>query len=221
MIQLTITSESFFPLIKLMEEKADYLKFKKGQIIYSEGSTPLGAYFVQTGKAKIIKRGSDGKEQIIRIATPEEMLSFTDLLSKTRYSTSATALEDTTLLFINKADFWTLMRENKDVCEKFVLLVSSELKEAELKIADLAYKPVRGRLADSILFLSQKFNGNAPGKSSLTISRSDLAGYVGTAKETINRFISEFRHDKYIATEGKRIDIINFNALNHVATMYN
>ncbi len=206
-----------------IESKSDHLEFKRGQLIYCEGSTPLGVYFVRKGKVKMSKIGSDGKEQILRIATPEEMLICSDLISDSRYSTSAKALEDTTLLFIPKSEFWKMLRQEQKVLEQFVLLLSCDLKMAETKIADLAYKPVRGRLADALLFLSEKYNhdNKKDEKIVVAIKRSDLASFVGTAKETVNRLLSEFRTENIIETEGHDITIINMPKLNQMCGMYN
>lgn len=212
-----------FSVSDAAESKSDYLEFKRGQLIYCEGSTPLGVYFVRKGKVKMSKMGSDGKEQILRIVTPEEMLSCSDLISDSRYSTSAKALEDTTLLFIPKLEFWKMLRQEQKVLEQFVLLLSSDLKMAETKIADLAYKPVRGRLADALIFLSEKYNhdNKKNDKIKVSIKRSDLASFVGTAKETVNRLLSEFRSENIIETDGHDIAIVNMQKLNHLCGLYN
>ena len=213
--------ESPFLGMEIADEDYDQLQCKKGQFIYCEGSTPLGAHFVNKGKVKISRIGSDGKEQIMRIATPGEMLSYTDLISNTRYTTSAKALEDGSLLFIPKQDFWNTMKEQNKLYEQFVQMLSKDLTEAEERITDLAYKPVRGRLADALVSLAKKFNKNEHlGNMSIHITRSDLACFVGTAKETVNRLVSEFRKEQIITTEGTRINIVNLQKLKSISRLY-
>lgn len=210
-----------FKVMDVMQDRSDLLKVKKGQVIYMEGSTPLGAYLVQQGKVKISKIGSDGKEQILRIAVPEEMLTYTDLISNARYTTSAKALEDTTLLFVPKNEFWSTLRANANLFEEFLILVSNDLNRAEQNITSLAYKPVRGRLADALLALGKKLNSVGDGPQSIFISRYDLACYVGTAKETVNRLLSEFRNENLVSTNGTEIIIDNLRGLMHISKMYN
>ena len=157
----------------------------------------------------------------MRIATPGEMLSYTDLISNTRYTTSAKALEDGSLLFIPKQDFWNTMKEQNKLYEQFVQMLSKDLTEAEERITDLAYKPVRGRLADALVSLAKKFNKNEHlGNMSIHITRSDLACFVGTAKETVNRLVSEFRKEQIITTEGTRINIVNLQKLKSISRLY-
>ena len=213
-------TESPFQVMNIIKDKSDQLQYKKGQLIYCEDNTPLGVYFVFKGKVKISKMGSDGKEQILRIATPDDMLSYSDLVSNTKYSTSANALEDTTLLFVSKQEFWNIIRTQRQLLENFVLQLSLDLKQAETKIADLAYKPVRGRLADALITLTNKFNVPKTCASEVSISRADLACFVGTAKETVNRLLSEFRNEHLISTEGTKINIIDMKGLSLVSNMY-
>lgn len=209
-----------FQIPKLIMDKLDVLFFKKGQVIFSEGSTPLGAFFLRKGKVKISKTGSQGKEQIIRIVTQREFLSHTDLFTNSRYSTSAKALEESYLLFIPKQEFWDMLREQNHLFEQLLQQISLDVKSVEDKIVDLAYKPVRGRLADAILDLDKKFNEDT-GQHYVFITRSDLASYVGTVKETVNRLLSEFRNERLIATNGTRIILLDINGLNRICKMYN
>lgn len=214
------TEKNPFGVLDIISDISDHLEYKKGQLIYCEGSTPLGVYFVVEGKVKIYKLGSDAKEQIVRIATPEEILSYTDLIGNFRYSTSARALENTILQFVPKAEFWKIIREHEQFCENLVTLLSMDLRQAEEKITDLAYKPVRGRLADALIILGKKFNGDGAEFTSVSLTRSDLAGFIGTAKETVNRLLSEFRYEGLISTEGTKINILNLPGLTRVSNMY-
>lgn len=191
--------------------EADLLRFRKGQIIYMEGSTPIGLYVVKSGRIKITRLSSYGKEQIIRVAGKGEWISSTDLILESRYTTSAKSMEDSVLLFVPKHDFWNLLAENANhVCSTFLFLVSRELRRAESKITGLAYKPVRERLAEALIELSDGAEKEIP---SVSISRNDLACYIGTAKETANRIISSLREEGLISTEGTRIYLLKPEAL--------
>lgn len=207
-------------IMQAMEGKSDFLRFNKKQTIYCEGSTPLGVYFVQRGKVKISKMGSDGKQKIMRIAAAGEMISYTDLLSQSRYSTSAVAIEDTDLLFVGRNEFKNVIHEQEEVFDQFLFLLSGDLRDAQDNITNLAYKPVRGRLADALIELNDKFEQQIGKNLGILISRADLAGYVGTAKETANRFLSEFRKEGLVSTNGTRINILNLDGLKRISHLY-
>ncbi|MGB7841435.1 MAG: Crp/Fnr family transcriptional regulator [Salinimicrobium sp.] len=221
MENLNFTTACFPPQIpKYFREKADVLIFKKGQLVYQEGSTPLGAYFVDKGKVKISKTGSLGKEKIVRIVKDTELLSFSDLFSRGRYSTTAETLEESYLLFVSKEDFWEILKTHHDIFSVLLFQLAQDISKIEETAADLAYKPVRGRLADAILALDNDFNGKANSTHSIRLSRADLAGYIGTVKETVNRLLSELREEKIIFTSGSRIKINDIDKLTRISNLY-
>ncbi|MCY2686999.1 Crp/Fnr family transcriptional regulator [Salinimicrobium sp. TH3] len=216
------TSPCFPPqILQPFREKGDGLFFKKGQLIYQEGSTPLGAYFVEKGKVKISKTGSLGKEKIVKIAIHPELLSFSDLFSRRKYTTSAETLEETFLLFVSKEDFWKVLNKNQEIFSHLLCRLAEDINRIEETVTDLAYKPVRGRLADAILSLDDSFNGTDGSSHSICLTRTDLAGYVGTVKETVNRLLSELKEEKIISTLGSRIEIHDREKLNKISKLYN
>lgn len=214
-------SVSELEIPQAMRERADVLFFRKGQIIYQEGSTPLGAYFVEKGQVKISMLGSLGKEKIVKIVTNSELLCFSDLFSHRRYSTSAQAMEETSVLFISKRDFWEVLNDRRDIFVALLWRLSEQIRSVQETITALAYKPVRGRLADAILNLDHRINGTNGEDHSITLTRADLAGYVGTVKETVNRLLSELREEKIISTSGSRIVIRDKDRLGRISDMYN
>ena len=206
-------------LMESLKFKADFLRYGKGQLVYCEGSTPLGVYIVQRGTVKLSKLGSDGKVQIMRFAIKDELLGYSDVMSNEKYSLSARTLEDSEFLFVPKQDFIATISDENGFCKDFLALLSKDLKQAEEMIADLAYKPVRSRVANALLFLSGKLNNGGNGSVEFALCRSDLASFVGTAKETVNRLLSEFRNENLITTEGKAIKILKPEKLDRLGSI--
>jgi CRP/FNR family transcriptional regulator, polysaccharide utilization system transcription regulator len=189
------------------EENPDIMMFKKGQLIYFEGNTPMGVFFVKAGKVKIIKSGSCGREQIIRILMPGEIINSCELFTNQKFSATAKAIEDSTLIFIGIEKFKAMMKQYPVLSEQFIIHLSNELLKADEKIAGLSYKSVKVRIAEALISLSEN------NQQAISISRKDLASYVGTAKETLNRFISEFNKEGIISIGKNSIKIINLAKL--------
>lgn len=203
-----------------LESKADIVHYKRRQIIYAEHGTPLGVYIILDGKVKITKTSIDGKEQIVRIAANGEPLGLVDLAADSTYGATAEALEDSRISFVPRWEFWNIVHGSPELFDELLRLVSAELKLAEEKMADLAYKPVKVRLADALLELQTKFDPAGSGKQDINLSRYDLACYIGTAKETVNRVMSELRGDNLVSTHGKAIHIENRAGLEQISKMY-
>ena len=101
-------------------------------------------------------------------------------------------------------------------------LLCQDLVEAEEKMVSLAYKPVRGRLAETLLELEKDFKDESKSaKSVISLSREELANIVGTAKETVIRLLSEFKSEHLIRIEGKNIMVIDPKGLIRINNLYN
>ncbi len=190
--------------------------FKKGQPIFQEDSMPTGVYCISEGLVKVTKLGSNGKEQILRIAKPGDFVGYKSLIKGSRYRASAIAIEDSSICLIPKAIFMELLHENVEFYQQIVHLLCEVIDNAETKITDIAYKPVRGRIAEALLVLDKAFVD----KEHITLTREDLAGLVGTVKETAIRIISEFKHEKLIEINKRSIKIINPEGLVKISHLY-
>lgn len=200
-----------------MKEDLDCLSFRKNQCIYMEGSTPLGVYILKKGNILISKIGSQGKEQVLKILHEGEILGCTELILQKRYASSAKAITESSLLFLPKSQFFELIDQDKDLNHKLIIQFANDIQSLEQKTVNLAFKPVRGRLADSLLLLNKK---TSHADSKITLSRKDIAGYTGTVKETVNRLLSEFHKEKMISMNRKEIRIIDQDHLYKISRMY-
>ena len=195
--------------------------YQKGQTIFQEGNAATGLHCVHKGKIKITKSGGDGKQQITRLAKEAEVLGFHPLLTQSKYSNSAVALEECVVCFIPRADFLRMVHANSQFSTSLMQLLAAALTEAEARMLHLAYKPVRERLAEGLLLLRRTFQTKDDQQPfSMAISRDDLAALVGTAKETAIRLLSELKEDGIVATRGSRLTILKPEALGHIAAFY-
>ena len=195
--------------------------FKKGQVIFNEGSFAHGIFCMNSGKVKIAQSGDEGKEQIVRFAKDGDILGYQTLLSGDKYSCSATAIDDASICFIPKNTFFNLIAKNANLSMEIMKLLAHDLKKAEHKITDLAQKPVRERMAEALLFLKETYgyeNDNAT--INVSLSREEIANMVGTARETATRLLSEFKDDSIVELVGKKIKILNHQKLVKTANVF-
>lgn len=185
---------------------------KKGQILFQEGGTPNGLFCLSSGKIVLVKKNTDGKEQIIRIANPGDPIGYRSIVAQSVYSATAVALEDAVVCFIPKDYFHSILHNNPQIEAQLIKILSVALGEAEEKMASMSLKPVRERLAEALLLLSKIYNGDNK-NSFFSISREDLGNLVGTAKETAIRLLSEFKEEKIIITQGSKIKILDAKKL--------
>jgi len=195
--------------------------FKKGQIVFNEGNRPEGMYCISKGKIKLYQTGEEGKEQILRLAKDGDILGYRSMISGEPYSASAAVIEEAIVCFVPKNTFFDFLRSNAELSTKMMQLLSHDLKEAESRITGLAQKPVRERMAETILMLREFYGVEKDNKTiNAALSREDIANIVGTATETAIRILSNFRSEKIIDLRDKRIKITDHEGLVKAAHIY-
>lgn len=189
--------------------------FKKGHDIFLQGNPPFGLYCINSGKIKVTKTGNDGKEVIIRIAGPGDVLGHRSLFSQENYSATATTLEETTLCFIDKKFIFSAIKKEPTVALNLIQRLSREMGNAESKSASMSQKSVKERLAELLLTLETSYGVQEGSRTKLDIklTREEMGSMIGTSVETVIRFMTELKEDGWIEQEGKTIYILDQQAL--------
>lgn len=187
--------------------------FKKGELLFKEGDTMTGMFFINTGLVKVHKHWNDDKELILRIARNGDIVGHRGLGTDTIYPVSATALEPTDVCYIDLDFFNSTLKVNPDYLYSLMMFFAAELKESEKRMRNLAHMSVKGRISNALLFLRQKFGINREGSIHLALSRQDLASYTGTTYETLFRVMNELADEKAIKLDGKSIFILDEDVL--------
>ena len=200
------------PSLEKISEERDVRLYKKKDDIYKEGAYPKGIYFVSKGKVKTFQTSDSGKELITELHKAGDFFGYLALLRDEKYTSSATALEDSEIYMIPKDDFFALIYKNADVSRKFINILSNNLSENEKQLVKLAYNSVRKRVAEALVRLSDKYSDGKE-KFSMNVSREDLANMVGTATETVIRTLSDFKEDKLVEISGGTITILDYDKL--------
>ncbi|AMS28174.1 hypothetical protein AEM51_11065 [Bacteroidetes bacterium UKL13-3] len=195
--------------------------FKKGQIVFHEGNIPQGIFYISKGVLKLVRTNNEGKEQILRFAKEGDFLGYRALIADEPFVATAICIEEAVACFIPRAIFMKLLDENAAISKEMLKALSHDLGVVEERVQSLAQKSVRERLAETLLFLHQTFNSEEKGEDGvihITLPREDIANIVGTATETIIRLLSEFKHDKLIELDGKKIKILNKQKLEKISS---
>lgn len=196
---------------------------KKGQILYYEGTKPMGVFCISSGIIKTFKIASNGKEQIIRLAKKGDFLGYTALLGDESYSSTSTIVEDANVCFIPKETFLNLIATDPGFHAKITKAICQDLGVMEEQLTDATQKSIRERLAFTLIKLSDSYGveDGSNQKIDIILTREEIAALVGTATETVIRLLSEFKKDNLILFEGKKIVVLNKNGLARLADFYN
>lgn len=193
---------------------------KRGNILYHEGSRINGTYLVIKGILKIYKTGFDGKEQIIRFAKDGDLIGFRSIISDELACTTAKVVNESVLCYIPGDVLTSLIKINPEFAMSLMKLTCRELGESNKFLTDIAQKTVRERLAEVLLLLMDTFDLDEDSNLKISLTREELANMVGTATESVIRLLSEFKSDKLIELNGRKIKLLNIPKLIKVGNIY-
>ncbi len=207
--------------VEMINFEKEFRQYKRGEILYNEGSRISGFFCIHSGIIKVFKTGLDGKEQIIRFARHGEIIAYRSVLSNELACTSAKVIEDCNVCFIPAEILISLVKSNSTFAHELLKLACHELGEANSFITDIAQKTVRERLAEILLLLVNDFGLDDQDYLQIALTREELANIVGTATESVIRLLSEFKNDRLLELQGRKIKILNIKGLEKISNVFN
>ena len=191
--------------------------FKKGQVVFTEGSSINGVFCVKSGKCKLSKLNSNGKEQIVRFMKGGDVLGYRSVIVDEPVTLTVTALDEMKACFIPKSDIMEALEKNPKFIMDMMKIACIDLKDANMTLSNMAQKTVKQRLADTLLFLQETFNTTDDGYIDIQLSREEISSVIGTATESAIRLLSEFKKKKLINLKGKNIQILDAQKLENIS----
>lgn len=191
-------------------------KYKKKQIIFSEGNRPSNLFYIKKGKVKTFKSNDFGKELVTGLYVENEFLGYISLLQDVSYQHTAVAVEDAELAIIPRKDFEDLIESSHEVNRKFIQILAKNISENENKLLSLAYNSLRKKVADALIFLSEKYNNQHNETFEINITRDNLATIAGTAIESLIRTLGDFKHENLIDIKDGVITVLNKRKLQNL-----
>jgi len=191
-------------------------KLSRGETIFVEGDNADGFYIVLSGRIKIFKLSSEGKEQILHIFASGEPFGEVPMFLGEKFPAYATTLEESSILYIPKKTFIELIRRDPSLAMNMLALLSIRLKHFTRLVEDLSLKEVPQRLAAYLLYLTNPKNKTED--IELDISKGQLASLIGTIPETLSRILNKMAAHNLIEVRGRKIRLLHKEAMEHIAS---
>jgi CRP/FNR family transcriptional regulator len=176
--------------------------FKRGESIFLESDEGTGFYVVISGRVKIYKISTEGKEQILHIFGPGEPFGEVAVFTGRHFPAHAQALEETRVFFFPRTAFMDLIRKDPSMALNMLAELSIRLRRFTTLVENLSLKEVPGRLAAYLLFLSEPKKGKE--EVELDVSKNQLASLLGTIPETLSRILARMTREGFIKSSGQR-----------------
>lgn len=205
---------------KTIIENITLVRCKKNEIIYREGEKPRYMFCLVDGKVKIYKDGVGGRPQIIRVLNSPEYFAYRAYVADEPFITAAAAFEPCVMLKIPLDILTGFMQCNASLACFFIQRLAQDLGVSDERTVNLTQKHIRGRLAESLLFLKDSYGLEEDGTTlSIYLSREDLANLSNMTTSNAIRTLSAFASEKLVAIDGRKIAFINIKELEKISKM--
>ena len=201
--------------IQIMNDDRFEVHFKAGENIAKQGTNITHIISLTSGMAKIFIEGINDRNLLLSLIGPNTIISGPGVFTDLRNHFSITALETTTVCFINLDNFKKVINLNPTFTLKYLELINLQQSIFFEKIVSLTQKQMHGKIADALIYLSEKIYKSFDFE--LTLSRQDLADMTAMSKDSAIRILKELEKDGIILINGRRISIPGMEALKEIS----
>jgi CRP/FNR family transcriptional regulator, cyclic AMP receptor protein len=209
--------ERNYLLGKLSSDEIDTLltysrveRYPAGEEIFPKGSPGNSLMLVVRGRVKITSVSVGGKEIVLNIITPGEIVGEIGMLDGGERSGDAVAMTDCELLVLNRRDFMPFLEKHADICLMLIKILCARLRHTSEQVEDLLFRQLEGRIAKALLQLSRQTDGRV---LELHLSQSVLGTIVGSSRESVNKQLQVWHRAGHIELAKNTIVILDPAAL--------
>lgn len=195
-------------------------RYGKGEVIFTEGSRAEGFYLVASGRVKVYKLSSEGKEQILHMFSSCDTVAEAALFADSCYPAFAESLSESELLYFPRDDFLRLVRRNPQLGLNVIANLCRLLRQFVNLIEELSLKEVSARVAKHLMDLAIRngVQGKDGAEVRLDVTKSQLASNLGTVSETLSRTLRKLKSQRIIDVKGSLITILDCKALSQISS---
>ena len=191
-----------------LAKEMETIEARKGEIVFNEGEPGDSLYIVLSGKLKVGRRAADGRQNLIAVMGPSDMVGELSLFDPGPRTATATAVVDTRLARLRKQALRPWLTNRPEIAEQLLRVLARRLRRTNDALADLIFTDVPGRVAKNLLQMAGRFGTRDGGVLRVThdLTQEELAQLVGASRETVNKALADFASRGWLRLDGKSRD---------------
>lgn len=195
-----------------LEKSCSRILFKKGELVFKEGTPVNSICYVRRGFVKLSKQGIGEKDYILSVVKMGAYLGIQNLNSRSKKNFfSAIAIADSEICFINIECFYNLLKQNGEFAIEVISAIFNDEMNYFERLVNNVQQQLPGRLANAILYFSKQVYEQNP--FDLNLTRTELASLIGTSRESVSRILKEFQDSGFIKIDKSKITILDLEKL--------
>ena len=177
-------------------------KYRKGQIVFSQGDAGDAVFYIQKGKAKLTVVSEQGKEAVIAILGTDEFFGEGCLAGQVQRIATVTTMTDSVIARLEKSAIIQVIHQEPKFSEMFIAHLLGRAIRVEADLVDQLFNSSEKRLARMLLLLANFGKEGAPEPVIAKISQETLAEMIGTTRSRVSFFMNKFRKLGFIEYNG-------------------
>ncbi|MCW2543526.1 MAG: putative transcriptional regulator [Frankiales bacterium] len=193
----------------------DYADYGRGDTVFTEGEQGDNLYIVLSGKVKIGRRASDGRENMLSVMGPSDMFGELSLFDPGPRTATATVVTDARLASLAHSSLRPWIADRPDIAEQLLRVLARRLRRTNDALADLIFTDVPGRVAKQLLALSERFGSQESDGLRVhhDLTQEELAQLVGASRETVNKALADFASRGWVRVDSRALTILDSERL--------
>ncbi len=201
--------------LHLLAARAIRKRFAQGELLFSEGDPCNGFHIIASGKLRIFKSSPSGREQVLALEGPGGSVAELPVFDGGTFPASVSAVEDSVILFISRADLRSFCLEHPEVALKMLAVVGARLRRLVGIIEELSFTTIRQRLV-SVLVRQARTEGQKTSHGvefQLPGTHQDIAHQLGTVRELVSRNLMRLQAEGLLQVDARNITVLDMPAL--------
>jgi CRP/FNR family cyclic AMP-dependent transcriptional regulator len=197
-------------------------RYRRGAVLFNEGEEAGPVIVVRSGRVKVSSYTEDGKEIVLAVREPGELLAELSAIDGEPRGATATALEPVDAALVAAADFRSFLEERPGVAFALLEMTAGKLRDADRKRIEFGAYDTTARVARRLVEMAERFGeetGDGDGvRITLPLSQQELAGWTGSSREAVSKSLQQLRARGFIETARRGITVLDLAGLRRRAT---
>jgi len=203
----------------LVAEAAQNVSFGEDEILFLQGQSSSSLYSLTTGMVKICTHSADGREQIVGLSSPCNLLVGLQSINDSRYAYTAIAVTPVKACKINHRALLECVQDRGDIAIRLIQAANAQLAHSRALMEVLGHKCAAAKIASFILLMTPRSeHGNC--RFELPFSRMEMASILGLSEETVCRLMADMKRSGTIYAPRGKIEIRDWNQLHAISDGY-
>ncbi|HKZ91264.1 MAG TPA: Crp/Fnr family transcriptional regulator [Candidatus Limnocylindrales bacterium] len=207
--------------VDAMAHMSTTASYAPGQLLHEAGEPMDAVAFISSGRVKVYRVSRDGKQQTIVLLGPGDAFGEIGMVDHRGQDLYVEALEQTTVCRTTRDGFLRIASRDPALALRLAEAMGEKLQDARERIADFAFRDIRGRVANLVLtFLERerRLSGD-PQKDrlSLGLTHRELADLIGTRRESVTLALNALERDALLRIEDHIVVVADEEELRQIA----